>query len=73
MFTPEEIAKIERLLSENLTPEQIADKELGLPRSTFRTKLSNSGYRIAIRRSLERIVAVAPAADTKTVPISTAA
>lgn len=63
MFTPEEIAKIERFLNEGVAPEKIADEQFSLALSTFRAKLSNSGYRIAIRRELEQIVAVTPAIE----------
>lgn len=61
MFSTTDIARIKAWIAEGLTGEQIA-KELGLPLSTFRLHLANSGYRIITRRELETIKAVKPAA-----------
>ncbi len=44
-----------------MTAEQVA-KEMDLPLSTFRLYLANSGYRIVVKRELETISAVEPAA-----------
>lgn len=54
MFTPEQISQVEQLLAEGLSPEQIAES-LDFTLSQFRVRLSNSGYRVVIRRELEPI------------------
>ena len=62
MFDEADISCIARLFGEGLTPEQVAEK-VSMSLTGFRARLLNSGYRIIIRRELERIVAVEPAAE----------
>lgn len=71
MFKPDQIANIKRLLGEGVPPEKIASEEYGIATSSFRSRLSNSGYRIVLRRELEQIIVVAPTADSE--PLSTTA
>ncbi len=62
LFRPEEIAEIERMVNEERTPQEIA-RSLGLAHSSFRAKLADSGYRIIIKRELQRIVPIPPAVN----------
>ena len=57
MFSKEQIEKIAGRLTQGITADAIA-KELGLPLTTLRARLANSGYRIEITRSLVPIVPV---------------
>ncbi len=57
MFNREQIENIAKRLTEGITAEAIA-RELGLPLTTLRARLANSGYRIEITRSLIPIVPV---------------
>ena len=57
MFTPSEIENIKTRLENGETPEEVA-ASLGLAHSSFRTKLSRSGYQVEIRRSLVPVIPV---------------
>lgn len=59
MFTPEEIARINHLLSEGVSPEDVG-REFGVGLTSLRAKLAQSGYRIQVYRKLETIQAVQP-------------
>jgi AraC-like DNA-binding protein len=57
MLTPEQVRKAADMLGEDATPEQIA-QEFNMSRSAFLGHLQDSGYRVRVRRELERIVPV---------------
>lgn len=57
MFTTSEIETIKTRLENGETPEEVA-ASLSLAHSSFRSKLSRSGYQIEIRRSLAPVVPV---------------
>jgi biotin operon repressor len=57
MFTQEEIVKIQKLLQEGVTPEEIA-VQLEISRTALNSKLLRSGYNIEITRSLALVNAV---------------
>lgn len=57
MLTKDQIETIARLFSEGKTPEEVA-VALGLPHTTFRHRLANSGWRIEVSRALVPIVPV---------------
>ena len=57
MFTESEIENIKNWLECGKTPEETA-AALGIALSSFRAKLSRSGYQIEIRRSIIPIVPV---------------
>lgn len=54
MFTSEEISRIDGLLREGFTPEDVA-KDLGLTYWALRHRLTQAGYRIVTFRALEEI------------------